>query len=113
MGAPTAASPDSMVVHGHLSHGYREEPRLEPRLSHDLLSHVHDTLEDSVKRGHPFDFAAARCGREEECTSFKVPPTGGKGQRPSSALCGFRAFFTALEGPRAKDYRPNRDYLIN
>ena len=100
-----AACPDSMVVQGHLSHSHREEPRLEPRLTHDLLSPVHNALEDSVEWGHPFNFAAARCDREEECTSLEMPPPRSDRHRPRSSLCGLRVFVTTLEHPGTKNYR--------
>ena len=99
-----AACTDCMVVQGHLTHSHWEEPRLEPRLTHDLLSPVHDALEDSVEWGHPFDFAATRFNREEECASLKMPSPRSNGLRPRSAFRGFHTFITALEGPWAKNY---------
>ena len=102
--ASVATDPHSMIMHGHLTHGDREEPRLEPRQSHDLLPHLYDTLEDSVEWSHSFHFTATRSNREEECTSFKMPSPRSNGLGPHSAIHGVRIVFTALEGPWAENY---------
>ena len=103
MESNVAACTDCMIVQGHLTHSHWEEPRLEPRLTHDLLSPVHNALEDSVEWGHPFNLAATRCDREEECTSLEVSPPGS--DRPRGSLCGLRVFVTKLEHPGTKNYR--------